>query len=135
MNHLLNVLLRFFRPRLDAAGGHHGNDQSHWTSRRKVALLSPLRTDKTYRDMGDLMIKLLSGGNIVSDIFALVPGIMALVEGILDKDESVTDEELIEQVDNLVQLQGVAEMVSDLVIRGAVLLARAIKNLKNKRSK
>lgn len=61
-----------------------------------------------------------------TDIFSLIPAIIALVQGIVEKDPQISDDELIRQVDDLVQLTGLAEVISDLIIRGAVGVARFI---------
>lgn len=122
---LIAALLHDFAWTTDAVRTHESV-----TGKRCPSLLLPTwaefigRIDRYLQELDMGPVAVISGAIKASEIFALIPAITTLIQGILEQDPEVTDEELIQQVDDMVRLNGLAEVISDLIIRGAVGIAR-----------
>ena len=66
----------------------------------------------------------------IDDIIALFPALLLLIQGIIDKDPLVDDDLLFQRVDDMVKLSGLAEVISDVLIRAAIGIARWIQKRK-----
>ena len=65
----------------------------------------------------------------VSDLVTLLPVLGRLVQGVMDTAD-VEDDDLIDQLDEMLELSGLAELISDVLIRGVVKVGRWVRSAK-----